>query len=113
MAKAIFYQRGESVDYRPANDTAAGSVIVQGGLVGITKLDIPANTLGSIAVSGIYKVVKKTSEAITTGAVIYWDATNEVATTTAGDIVLGLATADANATDADVLVLLNGVNATA
>lgn len=113
MAKAVFYQKGEAIDYRPSAAVAAGSVVVQGGLVGITRLDIPANTLGSIAVCGVFKVDKKASESISVGDVVYWDAANEVATSTADDVILGLAVADAAATDAIVQVLLNAVNAEA
>ena len=111
MAKAVFYQKGEAIDYRPSAAVAAGSVVVQGGLVGITRLDIPAGQLGSIAVCGVFKVEKKASEAIQTGDVVYWDATDGVATATVDDIVLGLAVTDAAATDATVLVLLNATSA--
>jgi predicted RecA/RadA family phage recombinase len=105
MAKAVFYQKGEAIDYRPENDVAAGEVIVQGDLVGITRLDIPAGRLGSIAVCGVFKVAKKANDTFSVGAKVYWNGT--AATTTTDDVVLGLAVADSAAADADVLVLLN------
>lgn len=111
--KAVFYQKGESIDFRPETDIAAGEVVVQGGLVGVTRLDCPAGRLGSLAVCGVFKVVKTASEVINTGAVVYWDDDNGVATGTAGDIILGIAVAPSAATDGEVLVLLNAVNAEA
>ena len=56
MSSADFVQEGAAVDYTPTEDLVAGSVVVQGELVGFTKHDIKANTLGSIAVEGVFDV---------------------------------------------------------
>jgi len=92
MAQAIFRHDGGSIDYTPAADVAAGDVIVQGELVGVAKLDIKANTLGALAVAGVFDFAKATGggTAITAGANVYWDDTNNVATTTAsGNKLIG------------------------
>lgn len=73
---------GDIVDYRPTVDTAAGAVVVQGDLVGVTKRDIPANTLGALALTGIYEVPKDTAVAIALGTLLYWDAGNQRVTPT-------------------------------
>lgn len=104
MAKAIYFQKGEAVDYRPETAVAAGEVIVQGKLVGITRLDIPAGTLGSIAVTGVFKVAKASATTFDVGAEVYFNGTAAV---TSGDTKLGLAVADAASGDEYVLVLLN------
>jgi len=104
MAQAIFRHDGGSIDYTPGADVAAGDVIVQGELVGVAKLDIKANTLGALAVAGVFDFAKATGggTAITAGASVYWDDTNNVATTTAtGNKLIGKcvkAAADADAT---------------
>ncbi len=104
MAQAIFRHDGGSIDYTPAADVAAGDVIVQGELVGVAKLDIKANTLGALAVAGVFDFAKATGggTAITAGANVYWDDTNNVVTTTAtGNKLIGKcvkAAADADAT---------------
>ena len=101
---ATFVQRGDSVDYTPTADVAAGDVVVQGELVGVAKVDIPANVLGALAVSGVFDFPKATGTgtAITVGANCYWDAANQRATTTAsGNKLIGKAVraaADADAT---------------
>jgi predicted RecA/RadA family phage recombinase len=104
MAKAIYYQKGEAIDYRPTTAVAAGEIVVQGKLVGITRLDIPAGTLGSLAVTGVFKVAKASAAVFATGAEVFYNGTAAVAS---GDNKLGLAVAPAAAGDEYVLVLLN------
>ena len=71
-----FVQRGESIDYTPSSDVSAGDVVVLGDLVGVAKLDIQANTLGALAVSGVFDFPKATGvgSAIARGVLVYWDA---------------------------------------
>ncbi len=70
-----YVQHGESIDYTPGSDVAAGDVIVQGELVGVAKKDITANVLGALAVEGVFDFPKATggSTAIAVGANVYWD----------------------------------------
>jgi predicted RecA/RadA family phage recombinase len=101
---AVFVQNGDSIDYTPTADVPAGAVVVQGELVGVTKRPIPANTLGSLAVSGVFDFPKATTagSAISAGANVYWNATAQVVTTTAtGNKLVGKtikAVVDADAT---------------
>jgi predicted RecA/RadA family phage recombinase len=85
MAQATFVHEEQAIDYTPGADVAAGVVVVQGELVGVAKTAIKANTLGALAVKGVFDFAKATggSTAITAGANVYWDNTNKVATTTA------------------------------
>jgi predicted RecA/RadA family phage recombinase len=104
MAQAEFVQEGASIDYTPSQAVSAGDVIVQGDLVGVAKLDIAANKLGALAVTGVFDFAKATGggSAIAVGATVYWDDTNNVVTTTAqGNKLAGKcvkAAADADAT---------------
>ena len=102
--KAISIQKGEMIDYTPVADTAAGEVIVQGKLIGVTTEPIKAGKLGAIRVCGVFGVTKKASETFAVGDVVYWD---NGATSTSGDVVLGIAVAEAVANDERVQVLLN------
>ena len=104
---ARYIQRGHSIDYRPTSAVAAGDVVVQGNLVGIARLDIPANTLGAISVVGVYEIAKA-AESVTVGAVLYWNATDKNVTTTAtGNQYIGKAVTAAESTDDTVCVQLN------
>ena len=85
-----YVQRGDAVDYVPVAAVQSGDVVVQGELVGVAKLPIPAGRLGALAVSGTFDFPKATGSAIAAGALCYWDATNQRATTTAtGNKLIG------------------------
>ena len=102
---ATFVHDGLTIDYTPGTDVAAGAVLVQGELVGVAKVPIPANKLGALAVVGVFDFPKATGggTAITAGANCYWDAANSRATTTAtGNKLIGKCVKAA--ADADALV---------
>lgn len=84
---AIYKQRGNSIDYIPTVDVAAGQVVIANDLVAIAKLDIKAGTLGALALVGVFSVNKQsdTGTAIPFGAKVFWDAANGYATTDADD----------------------------
>ena len=109
---ATYVQRGDAIDYTPAEEVSAGTVVVRGELAGVAKLDIPANTLGSLAVSGVFDLPKATGSesGIAAGSKLYWDDTAKVATEDAAAGVnkyLGKATADAGDDAATVRVRLD------
>lgn len=104
---ARYVQKGDSIDYRPGENIAAGDVIVIADLIGIARLDIPADTLGSLAVVGVFDVVKANT-AIASGSTVYWDAGAKKATLVSGsNHYLGKAINAADAGDETVRVLLN------
>lgn len=82
MAKAIFRHEGAAIDHTPVANLASGDVVVQGGLVGVARLDIKANTLGSLAVEGVFDFLKGVGpgSALAVGTDAYWDAANQQAT---------------------------------
>jgi len=89
---ATFVHDGNSVDYTPGSAVTAGQVVVQGELVGVAKVDIPANALGALAVVGVFDFPKATGvgTAISAGANCYWNAAAQQATTTAtGNKLIG------------------------
>ena len=88
---ARYVQKGDAIDYRPAEAVAAGDVVIIADLIGIARLDIEANTLG-----------------IPSGSTVYWDEGAKKATTVSGsNHYLGKAIAAAEAADDTVRVLLN------
>jgi len=112
MAQATFVQEGAAIDYTPVADVAPGDVVVQSDLVGIAKREIKADTLGALAVEGVFDVAKEAGGGVTfsTGDLAYWDDTNDVAVTTDGggaNKLLGKAVADAADADATVRVRLS------
>ena len=107
---ATFIQDGDSLDYTPGADVAAGAVVVQNDLVGVSKRAIPANTLGSLAVTGVFDFPKSTAggSAIGAGVTVYWNVAGQQATaTSAGNKLLGKTTKAAADADATVRVRLS------
>lgn len=104
---AKYVQSADTVDYTPTSAVAAGSVVIQSGLVGVANLDIPANTLGALAVSGQFDL-KKTTVAIDAGAKVYWNTTSGYATNVAsGNTYIGITAENVTSAGATVRVLLN------
>ncbi len=104
---AKYVQKGESIDYRPTEFINAGDVVIQDNLVGVARLDIQVNTLGSLAVVGVFDM-PKSSGSVNVGSPVYWDNTNKNVTTTATDnVYLGKCVLDAQSDDGVIRVLLN------
>lgn len=111
MAEAVFVQAGDAIDYTPVADIDPGDVIVQGDLIGIARVAIPAGTLGALAVVGVFEVAKGAGAGVSfsAGALVYWDDTNKLAVATDGagaNKLLGKAVAAAGDDDATVRVRL-------
>jgi len=79
-------QDGNSVDYTPAADVAAGDVVVLGELVGVAPRPIKAGENGSLAVVGIFAFPKTVGagSGLAFGVKVYWDAVAKVVTATVG-----------------------------
>jgi len=99
-----FIQDGDSIDYTPGSAVTAGDVIVQGDLIGVAKRDIAANTLGALAVEGVFDFPKASggSTAIGAGVTVYWNAgAGQATATSSGNKLIGKtvkAAADADTT---------------
>ena len=108
----IFVHDGSAIDYTPGSAVAAGDVVVQGDLVGVAKVPIPASTLGALAVAGVFDFPKGTGAGtdITAGAKLYWDGTNGIVSKTDGGGTLkliGKAVKAATTTDTTARVRLS------
>lgn len=112
MATAIYVHEGDSIDYTPGSDVAAGDVVVLTDLIGIARTPIKANELGSLAVAGVFDLPKTTGggTAITAGTKLYWDAAEQVAKAddeSGANKYLGKAVASATDGDETVRVRLS------
>lgn len=107
--RSVFVSTGSSIDHTPGADVAAGDVLVIGDLVAVAERPIAAGKLGALAVEGMRSFPKATgaSTALAQGAIVYWNAALQVATTTASTHKrLGIVAAAAVDADATVHVLL-------
>lgn len=107
MPLATFAQEGQHIDYTPSSAVDAGDVVVIGDMTAIAARPIAANALGAVTIRGVFRVPKATGSAaaIAAGKKVYWDAGDEVATTTASSHkVLGWTVAAAGDDDDSILV---------
>ncbi len=103
--QATFVQEGRTIDYTPGTDVAAGDVVVENSLVGVSSRAIAAGDLGALSVEGVVRLPKKAATAINAGVQVYWDADGDpnggvagsgcATTTSVGNVYAGLAVADA------------------
>jgi predicted RecA/RadA family phage recombinase len=82
MPQVIFIQDGNTIEYVPTTDVAAGAVVVQGELVGIAKQPIKSGNLGALAVAGVFDFPVTSLTGWAVGDLAYWNATTQVATET-------------------------------
>lgn len=110
MTEAVFVHQGNAIDYTPSSDLAAGTVVVIGDLIGVARTPLVADQLGSLAVSGVFDVVKQSGVALAAGAIAYWNNTTKVAVATDGSGAnkrLGKVVVAALAGDATVRIRLD------
>lgn len=109
-------KEGTKIDYTPGSAVAAGTVVLQGDLFGVAEVDIPANTLGSLAVEGIFDITKATTggSGFAVGVDVFWDAGNSRASNSSASGAnkqIGKATQAAADADTTVRVLLTAGSA--
>ena len=81
--QARFIHKGLLIDYTPSSAVSAGTPISQNGYVGIPSLDIAADALGALAVTGVFDIVKVTG-ALAIGDIVGWDNDGDPVGGTAG-----------------------------
>ncbi len=111
---ARYWQRGETLDYTAEEAVVNGQVVSLGNRIGVAGNDIAEGATGALHVTGVYIMDKKASEKITMGAPVYYDAAaDEITATEKGNVPAGYAAADAEASDATVLVNIGDPNGAA
>ncbi|NBW12985.1 MAG: DUF2190 family protein [Caulobacteraceae bacterium] len=102
------YVQGDClIDHTPSAAVAAGDVVVLNDLVCVAPRAIAANSLGAVAIEGVFSM-PKASGAIGQGALVYWDATNgNITTTSTNNKRAGKAAKAAASGDASVQVIIN------
>ena len=79
MAKATYWQKGQTIDYTNPSSTAAitaGEIVELTSRIGVAGTDIPASGVGTVATEGVFILPHDAADtsAITVGAAVYWNA---------------------------------------
>nr|DAT95090.1 MAG TPA: protein of unknown function DUF2190 [Caudoviricetes sp.] len=105
--KGAYVNTGYTINYKNETNTKieAGSVVKIGDLVGIAACDIDVKALGTVSISGVYDITKKSGEAIEAGKLVYYSVDGVTATAGSNSRV-GYTVAKALAGDSTVRVRL-------
>ena len=80
-----FLQQGDAIAVPAPADVKSGDLVVVGSLFGVAATDADNGADVVLNTSGVYTLNKKSAQAWTVGAAIYWDSENGEATTAADD----------------------------
>jgi len=108
-----FVQPGRVLDFTNAGAAiASGAGVLIGTRFGVALANIATGATGSVQICGVFTVPKLSTDNMTQGALVYWDAANSRMTlTSAGNTLAGSAAAPAAASTTSVNVLLNNTPA--
>lgn len=107
MAKK-FIQPGEVIDYTAGSALSAGAVVLIGNRIGVLLTDLANGEVGAAQVTGVWEIAKLSTDVVSQGALLYWDAGNSRLTTTASTHKLaGYAWAAAGSGDTTVQIKIN------
>lgn len=102
---------GDTLDLTaPTGGVVAGVAYLIGVIVAVANYSAAEGLIATFSRRGVFTLPKATGQAWTEGAVLYWDNTNKVFTTTAsGNTKAGAAVAAAASGDTSGKVLLPGI----
>ncbi len=108
---ARYIQEGKIINYQ--NSTAGkisyGDIVVLSGRIGVASVDIPAGSLGTVQLEGVFEIAAETPAAFSVGETVYWDEANKRVTATkpASDaVVAGIVVEPKAATAATAFIKL-------
>ena len=111
MAKtAVYWQKGEALDYWNSTEAAipAGTVLTFGTRIGVAGTEIPAGEMGSVHVTGVFEIPKKSGTALALGDPVKFDDTDGIDKDTEGTATVGYAAGEAEADEGTAFVKLLG-----
>lgn len=106
--KAVYWQRGESLDYVNSGDSVieANTIIDLGTRIAVAGTSINPGEKGSINVTGVYRMNKKDEAEISFGTAVYFEENG--ITATSGNTPAGYAAEQSAAGAETILVKLLG-----
>ena len=104
-----FIQKGDTITLTAPYNVSSGGGLLVGSIFGVASNDASSGNDVETATQGVFSIAKTSAQAWTQGALIYWDDTNKVCTTTSStNKLVGTATAAAANPSSTGYVRLNG-----
>lgn len=104
-----YVQKGEVIDYVLGADTAPGTVVKIGSLVGVVRQGGLSGETVSVDLKGVFTIAKTAAQAQAQGVILYWDDTAKKTSTSDAsgvNVKIGYAFETAAGADATGPVLL-------
>lgn len=111
MAKAVFVQKGENIDYTAANAIEYMEVVPLAACIGVALEAIEAGATGTVSLTGVYELPAASSLEIDAGDAVFWNTENENIDKTATGIPAGIAVTAKTAAGTTARVKLGFVSA--
>jgi len=109
MAKALYVNAGETVDYTASGAKSEGNVVSLTNRIGICAADIANGDTGAVYVAGTWTLPANNNLVISQGDLVYWDvADDEINKSSSGNILAGWAAEAKAQTGTTVKVKLLG-----
>lgn len=109
MAKAVYVQKGENIDYKAENAVDYMDVVPMESCIGVALETIPAGGTGTVSLSGVYSITAKSAAsgcAIKVGDAVFFNTTNENIDKDASGVPAGIAVEDKESAGTSVKVKL-------
>jgi predicted RecA/RadA family phage recombinase len=109
-----YIQPGDVMTLTAPYTRTSGQGALVGHLFGVATKDVASGAAGEFMTRGVHTLAKTSAQAWTVGALIYWDDTNKVCTTSSAsgaNFLIGCATAVAANPSSTGTVRLNGAAA--
>jgi predicted RecA/RadA family phage recombinase len=104
-----YIQPGDSITVTAAAIAASGEGVKMGNLFGVASGDAAMDDKLVLTTTGVFELPKVAANTFAVGAIVYWDDTAKVVTSTAsGNTRIGLAVSAAGNPSASVRVRLDG-----
>lgn len=106
MAKAVFVQKGENIDYTAASDIGYMEVVPLTSCIGVALEEIASGATGTVSLTGVYELPAAadlgTGISINVGDAVYWNTANENIDKDATGVPAGIAVTDKTGTSVRV-----------
>ncbi len=106
MAKAVFVQKGENIDYKAENAVEYMEVVPMESCIGVALEPIEAGKTGTVSLTGVYELPAAadlgTGISISVGDAVYWNTSNENIDKDATGVPAGIAVTDKTGTSVRV-----------
>lgn len=106
MSKAVFFQKGENLDFTNNTESVitAGDIVSLANKIAVAGGNIPVGATGAVISAGVFGILKTAGISFLAGDAVFFNSETGEATSDDSKTPAGIAVADSNDTETSVLV---------